>query len=386
MKKQVFLQLVDRYLTGDASHSEKVLVEEYIKQLEGDNLFQLSAQESELLKDTMRDKIYMQLDDEITAQQKPTIVRRLPILRYAAAAVVFIAIAAGLFFYTKKFTSGQNTAKNTAHVISPGSNKAILTLADGSKIELNDSLSGSLALQGNINIKKTADGQLIYQVGNGNGAIETGDNMISTPRGGQYQVILPDQSHVWLNASSSIKFPATFAGNIRQVKITGEVYFEVTRNTSKPFRVETKNGTAIEVLGTHFNVNAYEDEPLITATLLSGSVNVKSGSRNEIIKPGEQARINANRDAKIGVYDVNAENVAAWKDDLFVFENEDIQTAMRRIARWYNIEISYPQGIPDKTIGGTISRFKDVAELLNLIEQTGGVKFKIEGRRVLVMA
>ncbi|MCD0490393.1 DUF4974 domain-containing protein [Pedobacter sp. MC2016-14] len=386
MKKQVFLQLVDRYLKGEASLSEKVLVEEYIKQLEGDNLFQLSAQESELLKDSMRDKIYMRLNDEITAQQKTTIVRRLPILRYAAAAVVFMAVASGLFFYTNKSISGQNTAKNIAHVISPGSNKAILTLADGSKIELNDSLSGSLAQQGNINIKKTADGQLIYQVGNNNGAIETGDNMISTPRGGQYQVILPDQSHVWLNASSSIKFPAAFAGNLRQVKITGEVYFEVTRNTTKPFRVETKNGTAIEVLGTHFNVNAYEDEPLITATLLSGSVNVKSGSRNEIIKPGEQARINANRETKIGVYDVNAENVAAWKDDLFVFENEDIQTAMRRIARWYNIEISYPQGIPEKTIGGTISRFKDVAELLNLIEQTGGVKFKIEGRRVLVMS
>ena len=383
MKKQVFLHLIDQYLKGNASPSEKILVEEYIKQLEGDNLFQLSAAESELVKETMRTKIQMQLDQE-TAPKNTPIVRRLPIARYAAAAVLIITAAYGLFFAYNTYKSEQSIAKNKTHVILPGSNKAILTLADGSKIELNDSLSGNLAQQGNITIKKTANGQLIYEVGNG--TVETGDNLISTPRGGQYQVVLPDQSRVWLNASSSIKFPAAFAGNVRQVKITGEVYFEVTHNAAKPFKVETRNGAALEVLGTHFNINAYDDEPQITATLVSGSVKVKSGNKNEIIKPGEQAQINANREAKISVHEVNAENVVAWKDDRFVFENEDIQTAMRRIARWYNIDISYPQGIPEKTIGGNISRFKDVAELLKLIELTGGVKFKIEGRRVLVMS
>lgn len=378
MKKQLFLKLIERYQQNQATEAEKVLVEEYLKNLEEDNSLHLTVEEEALLQQTIKRNIDHAL--HIGVPKRGWLAS---ITRYAAAAILLLMAGYGLLtIYNYKTKENPNVT--AAKVITAGSNKAVLTLANGSRIELNDAVEGTLAKQGNVTIQKTKNGQLIYHIG-GVGVEETGNNMISTPRGGQYQVILPDHSKVWLNAASSITFPPAFKGNTRKVSITGEAYFEVAHDARKPFSVTTGQGITVEVLGTHFNVNAYDDEPVVSATLLSGSVLVKTTSASKTITPGEQAQIATNQNSKINVNKVNTANVVAWKDDLFIFEKEDIQTAMRRISRWYNVDVVYINGIPKKTIGGTIGKFEDVSEPLRLIELTGGVKFKIEGRRILVM-
>jgi transmembrane sensor len=378
VKKQSFLELVNRYQQNQASPAERILMEEYLKSLETDNLLHLTAEEEVGLRGRMKANI-----DEALPTKMPERRWKLKIASYATAAVLLLVVGYGVFFLDG--TKYIKTRTSKSDLITTGGNKAVLTLANGSRIELNEAGEGKLANQGNVLITKTKDGKLIYQIKGNTNAESAGENIISTPRGGQFQVILPDQTRVWLNAASSIAFPAAFKGNERNVKVTGEVYFEVAHDVRRPFLVRTRQDVTVEVLGTHFNVNAYDDEPVIAATLLSGSVLVKTTSASKTIVPGEQARVNTNQNSKINVSTVNTNNVVAWKDDLFIFEKEDIQTAMRRISRWYNVDIVYTKGIPQKTIGGTINRFKDVSELLDLIELTGGVKFKIEGRRILVM-
>lgn len=378
VKKQSFLELINRYQQNQASQAERILVEEYLRNLETDNVIQFTPEEEVDLRGRMKANI-----DEALQLKMPERRWRMKIARYVAAAVLLLVVGYGLFFLNNpKYVE---TATVKSNLIKTGSNKALLMLADGSRIELNDAVEGKLANEGNVVISKTKDGKLIYQIKGNMNAEVAGENIISTPRGGQYQVILPDQTRVWLNAASSIAFPAAFKGNERTVKVTGEVYFEVSHDVRRPFLVSTRKGVTVEVLGTHFNVNAYDDEPVIATTLLNGSVLVKTKLASKTIVPGEQARVNINQNLKINVSKVNTSNVVDWKDDLFIFEKEDIQMAMRRISRWYDVDIVYTNGIPQKTIGGTINRFKDVSELLDLIELTGGVKFKIEGRRILVM-
>ncbi|SHM52192.1 FecR family protein [Mucilaginibacter sp. OK098] len=309
----------------------------------------------------------------------------------AAAAAVFVFFFSAAYFFIYKKQQEQLIAVANKNKIIPGRNKATLTLADGSKIDLDDAKTGGIAKQAQLRVTKTAAGQLIYTIANTDKTLsETTDkpsyNTIETPVGGQYQVILSDGTRVWLNAASSLKYPTQFATGERQVELTGEGYFEVTKNKAKPFKVITDR-QEIEVLGTHFNVNAYTDENAITTTLLEGSVKIAAHLKNQlaqqsiILKPGQQSILGC---AGLAVGNVNTEDVVAWKNGYFSF-NEDFESIMRRLSRWYNIDVVYKiDKDPDLSFGGKISRSKSINSVLNIIEATGNVHFKIEGRRIIV--
>ncbi|QKJ29371.1 DUF4974 domain-containing protein [Mucilaginibacter mali] len=301
----------------------------------------------------------------------------------AAAAVLLIVSVAALIYYPGIEPVQKNPIAQKIDV-KPGGNKAILILGNGKKITLTDSLNGQIAVQSKIKITKTAQGQIVYELPAG---VATNDpvpeyNTIEAPTGGQWEVVLPDRSRVWLNARSSLTYPTFFAGNERRVQLKGEAYFEITHNAQIPFRVAS-GSQVVEVLGTHFNIMAYDDEQLMRTTLLEGSVKISDHGQSRIIVPGEQARVS---DAGIKVTnEVDLEDVISWKNGYFKF-NESLESIMRKVARWYNVEIIYASNIdPSMRFGGKISRYKNLSSALKIMELTGNIHFKVEGRRVTVM-
>lgn len=306
------------------------------------------------------------------------------------AASIMILLTTGLYFYTNRApvqTLSVKIVEPKAEVISPGDNKAILTLSDGSEIILEDAKNGILANQAGISIQKTSDGELLYSFSNAANAVtpESKENVIynkiETPVGGKYLVNLPDGSKVWLNSSSSLRFSALFNGNTREVELSGEAYFDVSKNKSKPFKVKTKD-QVVEVLGTQFNINSYSDEGPIKTTLIEGSVKIIYKDKVVLLSPGQQFQP---KESALKVVEADTEEVVAWKDGYFVFKNEDIRSIMRKLSRWYNVDVSYSGNIPDVGFGGNISRSKDISEVLDVLQLTNAVHFKVEGRRVTVM-
>ena len=311
--------------------------------------------------------------------------------RVAAAAIIITMCAGGYFFFSKKNING--IAKTEIHAqaikndVLPGGNNAILTLSNGNTIILNKARNGNLALQGNTKILKLNNGQLSYESrmlpSSGNNKIEPVTyNTLSTPRGGQYQVTLPDGTHVWLNSSSSIHYPTTFLGKERKVDITGEAYFEVTHDAAKPFKV-TANGSQIEVLGTHFNINAYNDEPALRTTLFEGSIKFINGSNTRLLSPGQQIQLHPNGEIKL-LKDVDLDQTIAWKNGLFSFHNTGIDEVMRQLSRWYDVEVSFSEPL-DVHLNGNIQKQVNVSQVLKMIELTGEVKFKIQDSKINVM-
>jgi ferric-dicitrate binding protein FerR (iron transport regulator) len=264
--------------------------------------------------------------------------------------------------------------------VSPGGDKAVLTLADGSNIVLDEAQNGTLAQQGNAKIIKL-DGKLSYDLTN-NDPKEVVYNTISTPKGGQYQLELPDGSRVWLNASSSIHFPTSFTEKERRVEITGEAYFEVAKNLVKPFIVGVNN-SEVQVVGTHFNINSYNDEEDVKTTLLEGAVRFVNGATTSMLKPGQQSRLAKNGSIKVES-DVDVEKVVAWKNGLFDFENAGIETVMRQLSRWYDVEVEY-NGKPDDLFIAEMHRNIKLSDALKALELTGKVRFDIEGKKIIVM-
>lgn len=325
--------------------------------------------------------------------------------RIAIAAVVLITVSMGLFFYTHRGAlPGIEGDAISKHDIKPGGNNAVLTLADGRKIILNDASSGKLDEQGGLSVTKAADGQLVYEVSgkiNGKRAEAIGYNTIETPKGGQYQVNLPDGTKVWLNAASSLKFPSDFTSkNKRVVELSGEGYFEVAqlkvtlagqKAAHKVSFIVKTNNQEVEVLGTHFNISCYPNDMETKTSLLEGAVKVsalskvignKSNMAEVMLKPGQQAVLSA---AELSVKNVDAASEAAWKNGYFVFKNEEMRSIMRKIARWYNVEIVFSNDFASRYFEGSISRFKNVSEVLRKFELTGDIHFKIEERRITVM-
>jgi ferric-dicitrate binding protein FerR (iron transport regulator) len=285
------------------------------------------------------------------------------------------------------------TALTTQPDILPGSNRAMLTLSDGSTIVLDEATNGSLASQGNIKVIKLTDGQLSYQsrgADENSPATDAGNlyNTITTPKGGQYQVVLPDSSVVWLNAASSLRFPVSFAHVARRtVELTGEAYFEIAKNTSAPFTVK-HSGTEIQVLGTSFNVNAYADEDAIRTTLLEGSVKVVQQQSAVVLKPGQQASVIHGNDNTVNpvirVQRTDTEDAVAWKNGLFVFNNADIQSIMRQISRWYDVEIRFEGKLPVDKFIGEVPRNSKVSEVLKIIE-LNNIHFNISGKTITLL-
>lgn len=315
--------------------------------------------------------------------------------RIAAAAVIIVLLSAGGYFIFNNRHVEQTAATQTRQIfknndVAPGGNKAVLTLANGTQIILDSASNGALTQQGNIKIIKLDNGQLSYNSLNGSSALpKAGEvlyNTISTPRGGQYQVVLADGSKVWLNAASSLRFPTAFSGQERNVELTGEGYFEVAHNAAKPFKVSV-NGAEVQVLGTHFNINAYNDEATIKTTLLEGSVKVGKGSASKMIRPGEQAQIENYGNPKIMVQAVDVDAAVAWKNGRFIFHGNDIQSVMRQLARWYDVSVSYQGNVTDEEFVGVInrSRYENISEILDMLEKTRTVSFAISGHHVTVM-
>lgn len=346
------------------------------------------------------EKISRQMRDHIAAQTgvdmhkgegtgkirtlKPN--RRWPAV--AAAAVIFL-IASTIYLTSSHKTSPtpENLAAKT-HDASPGSNKATLTLADGSTIRLDSAAKGELLTQGNTRIIQMDTGLLTYRSSAPENLLSY--NTITTPRGGQYQIVLSDGTHVWLNAASSLRFPAAFTGARRTVQLKGEAYFEVAAK-HQPFTVQIAPEKAategsdtlnIDVLGTHFNVNAYANESTQTATLLQGSVRIHRGQNSYILKPGQQA-IAARQDIRI---DDNADldEAIAWKNGMFIFNNLPLEAVMKQVERWYDMEVIY-QGNPRNIVfNGQLSRYTNASRLLDLLQTTGEVHFAIENKKIIV--
>ena len=327
-----------------------------------------------------------------TPVSRPAVVNMHPRNRwwkYAAAAMVILTFAAGAYWLFRRDTPAafvQNPQSKTD--IPPGGNKAILTLADGSTIVLDTAQNGTLGRQGNTRIVKLANGELAYQTAGNTPASAILYNTITTPRGGKFQVTLPDGSRAWLNAASSLRYPTAFNGAAREVTLTGEAYFEVEKNTAMPFRV-ILNGMQVEVLGTHFNVMAYTDEDAINTTLLEGKVKVTPviGSQliaqsSKLLSPGQQAQIINNQLSIINNIDVEA--VIAWKNGLIQFGGNDIRAAMRMIARLYDVDVEYRGNIPATHFRGEISSNVPVSQVLNMMELTGEVHFEISDRKIIV--
>ena len=303
-------------------------------------------------------------------------------LRVAAAAVVILFISGVSYRILTKENKDQITASiapsEKTPAISPGGNHAILTIADGSTIVLDSVQKGKI---GNIIINKQ-NGLLIYD---GSLSPKAGApvtfNTLTTLRGGQYQVVLPDGSKVWLNASSSLHFPTAFIGKQREVELTGEAYFEVVKNREKPFHVNV-NGMQVEVLGTHFNINAYSDHDVIKTSLLEGSVKIRKGKLSDLLKPGQQGIFDKKED-KVEIKNVNMNEVIAWKNGLFEFDGAGIKTIMSEISQWYDVDIVYPGKVPVRNFEGKISREAQISDVLKILELSG-VKFNVEGKKIIV--
>jgi transmembrane sensor len=303
--------------------------------------------------------------------------------RIAIAASIIGLIASGthLVMYVLKKESNKISIHKYKNDVPPGRNKAILTLADGSSIVLDDAKDGAITQQGGVKIIKIG-GKLSYHTTN-KLSNEIEYNTITTPRGGQYQLQLPDGSRVWINAASSLRFPTAFTGNERRVEINGEAYFEVAKNKSMPFIVKA-NDAEVQVLGTHFNVMAYDEEDVVNTTLLEGAVKFVSGDKISILKPGEQSQLSKNGQLKL-VNDVDVDQVVAWKNGLFVFDNSELGTVMRQLSRWYDIDVVYRTKNVTTSFVGEIPRTSSLSDVLKVIELTSKLHFEILGKKVIVM-
>ncbi|MFA6085429.1 FecR family protein [Mucilaginibacter sp.] len=382
MERHIFLNLLDRYIEGSTTPQEQSLLEEYYKRLDTRSDLELSVQEEETVRLAMLQNIQARLSVQEPAV--PLISKRSFKLWYAAASILLM-LSVGGYFYLNQAKPVNKIAKTTVSDITPGSNKAILTLSNGKQLILTNAANGLLASQGATKIIKKSNGQIVYNAPGP--AIQSitapAYNTISVPRGGQYQIVLPDGSKVLLNAASSLTYPTTFTGNTRHVELKGEAYFEVAKNKEKPFIVKA-NDAEIKVLGTHFNVSAYADDAAITATLLEGAVRMSKGDISKLLNPGQQG-ITLNNQTGIALKNANVEQVMAWANGNFVFNDVSIKEVMKIAARWYDIEVEYHGNVQVKKFGGTTSRYKNLTELLDNMSETGRIHYKIEGRKVILM-
>jgi transmembrane sensor len=369
MEKEELKTLFKKYHEGKCTEEEKALLE----------LWYLQFNEHDLDISTRRikaigDRIFKELPGNHTVFIKIGV-------RLAAAAVIIGII---LTVILKLSLPQDKSSKITyANDIVPGTNKAVLTLSNGKKINLSNAVAGHLASQSGIRILKTTSGQIIYKVVPDVGGLDDKSNNITTPIGGQWQVILPEGTKVWLNSASSLTYPATLGKQKdRIVQLNGEAYFEVAKDKLRPFIVNTGQ-QEVKVFGTHFNINSYRDEPSLKTTLAEGAVRVSIiGGSSKFLKPGQQATF---KNGALTVGNANIEEALAWKNGYFRFNDEGIESIMRKLSRWYNIDVLYEGDISDEGMNGKISRFKNISQVLKALEATKTVHFKVEGRRVTVL-
>ncbi|MBI5372065.1 MAG: FecR domain-containing protein [Sphingobacteriales bacterium] len=383
-------ELIEKYQAGLASVEELRLLNEWYHSFNESETELLTSKTEKELADEIRVRLLT------TIQQAPVRVQGTMFSRWriAAAAILLLMITAGIYALLQPKPARQELANTKRPVIpakldiAPGGDKAVLILADGSSILLDSAADGMLTQQGNIKVEKLSNGLLAYTIG-GRQVTESDEafyNTISTPRGGQYQVTLSDGTKVWLNAASSIRFPVLFTGAERRVEITGEAYFEVAKNVNRPFKVKASS-SEIEVLGTHFNVNAYDDEATVKTTLLEGMVKVSvpasaGKGATRFLKPGQQSGVTREGDISV-LNNADTEEAVAWKNGRFQFRSSDLKSILRQISRWYDVEVVY-KGNVNLHFTGQLTRNEYVSSVFEKLALTGEVHFSIDGRKVIV--
>lgn len=381
MDNKRLLQLLTRYQENTCTEQELAELEQWYNELN------TGGQPIEAT-DAFADEMLVQFREKL-AKRSLTIVRDEKVRgmnwkRWVAAASILVAVATVsylVFFNKGSKPGGEIVTTVPKDVKAPETNRAMITLADGRSIYLDSALNGELVTQGNIKLVKLANGQIAYQTADGASTTLSMTNTLSNPRGSKViDMQLSDGSHVWLNAGSSVTYPIAFVGDERKVTITGEAYFEIAHDKTKPFIVSANDKADVTVLGTHFNVNAYDDESDIKITLLEGSVKVSKEDANNLLKPGQQARVTTN--IKV-VSSVDLDEVMAWKNGNFQFGEASIEEVMRQVSRWYDVEVIY-ESKPTEHFRGEISRDVEVSKVLKMLETTEAVHFRIEGKKVYV--
>ncbi|MBS0032461.1 FecR family protein [Chitinophaga sp. 22321] len=378
--------LIHRQRSGELTAAEQDILEEWLAASESNRqlLEELSSDTAEAMTlEEVEQENWQPSFDRVynaIAQTKPP--SRTRSIAWSRAAAVLLLVAAGAlaFFIFRKSKTPPVVAVQHKSDVAPGGRKAVLTLANGSTIVLDDAQTGVVASQGKTVIKKSGNGQLVYDASLAGGDA-TAFNTISTPKGGEYQVVLPDGSHVWLNAASSIRFPAAFSGSSRKVDITGEAYFEVVSNASAPFLV-TSGNHRVEVLGTGFNIQSYHNDVNITTTLLQGSIRVSAGTQTRILKPGQQTKVNQDNNNTIQlINDADTEEALAWRNGKFIFNDADLPAVVRQLERWYDVTIDY-KGLSGYRFNGEIPRTAHLSKVLKMMELTSNIHYKISDRNI----
>lgn len=377
MNENEILALLKKYQEGTLSNEDKDKVDAWYLHKASNSNLQLNEYE---LEDS-----YQYLKEKLPLKQETKVIRIWP--RVAVAASIAVLLGTGIFYFTKTKEQPIQVAEKTQE-IAPGGNRGILTLSNGKQIVLADiSAKDTIAKEGEedeVTIKMGANGVITYII-NPNTDTSKADanlfNTLSTPTGGQYNIVLVDGTKVYLNAVSSIKYPTQFNGDQRIVELDGEAYFEVAKNKNKPFIVKSGDQD-IEVLGTHFNVHAYDNESVVKTTLLEGSVAVSYKNQKAILKPGQQSNV-SDKFTKITVKQVDTEAAIAWKNGRFKFDNADLKTVMRQLERWYGIKVEYRGDVPDVRFNGGTFMNKNLSEVLKVLELSN-IKFKVEGKTIIV--
>jgi len=369
MKKEELKKLFIKYHDGTCTDEEKALLESwYLQHNEHNELINQHKLKA------AKNLIFLKLPGNEKAFPKIG-------LRLAAAAVLIGILISTVFMFINRHQSAPQ--QPLANDLPPGKNKATLTLSNHQRINLTDASNGRLVATRGLLITKTANGITQFEF-NGKDDIPNQINTLATPKGGQWEVKLPDGTDVWLNSGSTLHFPNTFNNQQKRiVRLDGEAYFEVVKDAAHPFIVISGN-QQVEVLGTHFNINSYSDEPSVKTTLLEGKVKVTltGNKRPAMLTPGQQSIINGNQ---IHIASVDIDEVMAWKNGYFQFDDEPIGSIMRKLSRWYDVQVEYQDTIKNEGLDGNISRNKNISQVIKALEATKTVHFKLEGRRITVM-
>lgn len=377
------------YLRGDLSGKEQEELRRWIERNEDNRLLFNRINDPRLMAEALEKMDQM---DEEGVWRKIELERKLPTagrwfsgwIRYAAMILLATGVGAYFFFFNRTDAPDNDFSSTAQYVlendIQPGTDGAILTLSDGSKIVLDSAGNGVLFQEGSAKIIKQADGALVYKTEKGK-AEEVLFNTLSTDRGKQFYVQLPDGTRAWLNSYSSLYYPMQFTGKERRVTVTGEAYFEVARNADMPFIV-VANGQEILALGTSFNINAYHDEGAVKTTLASGSVKVSSAVSAVTLKPGQQSILSSNGNMQVQEADVS--RVIAWKNGYFSFVNADIKQIMRQLSRWYDVDVVYEGETPKVQFSGEIGRSLTLGQLLDILNETR-IRYRLENKRLIIM-
>lgn len=384
MTEEQYLILCEKYFRGECSPDELSMMALYQKRHGLSNIVFEQQNQAEL-----RNELFNRVKDSIAQDAPKRIWFRSPAFKLAAS----LAAALIVFFY---FVNGPvedeaiaklavaKVVKNQSDDVPPGSANAILTLADGKNIKLDDQQNGVLSQQDDVAISKSGTGIILTAKNITANESDLALNKITIPRAGKYNITLSDGTKIWLNSSSSLSFPTAFSGKERKVRLTGEAYFEVAKNKKMPFIIDVNGKQEVEVLGTHFNITAFEDDKNITTALIEGSVRVNAKTKQVLIKPGEMV-INNLQD-NLSIRKADLDEIMAWKNDMFIFSNENIASVMKKISRWYDVEVAYKGDMTNMNIDGNYSRAKGLKSLLKNIELLDKVDFEIKERRITVIA